>query len=145
MRKQQSAKNYASLPREVEVEARADAALIKGLMRRTAEDVITIGQALIRQKAALPHGQFLPWIASEFEMHEQSARRFMQVAERYGKSNTMLDLTPTALYELAAPSTPPEVQAEVERRIAAGEIVSAATTNPTVPLDWRQHEHTDIP
>jgi hypothetical protein len=78
-------------------------------------------------------------------MHEQSARRFMQVAERYGKSNTMLDLTPTALYELAAPSTPPEVQAEVERRIAAGEIVSAGTTNPTVPLDWRQHEHTDIP
>jgi len=31
-----------------------------------------------------------------------------------------------ALTELAAPSTPPEVQAEVERCIAAGEIVSAA-------------------
>jgi hypothetical protein len=29
-------------------QARADAALIKGLMRRTAEDVITIGQALWR-------------------------------------------------------------------------------------------------
>jgi hypothetical protein len=28
-----------------------------------------------------------------------------------------------ALYELAAPSTPPEVQAEVERRIAEGEII----------------------
>jgi hypothetical protein len=44
---------------------------------------------------------------------------------KFGKSNTMLHLDPTALYELAAPSTPPEVQAEVERRIAAGEIISA--------------------
>jgi hypothetical protein len=31
-----------------------------------------------------------------------------------------------ALRELVSPSTPPEVQAEVERRIAAGEILSAA-------------------
>jgi hypothetical protein len=33
-------------------------------------------------------------------------------ADRFGKSNTVLDLTPTALYELAAPSTPPEVWAD---------------------------------
>src|SRR3982074_408856 len=33
---------------------------------------------------------------------------------------------PKALYKLAAPSTPPEVQAEVERRVAAGEAASAA-------------------
>jgi hypothetical protein len=59
---QRSSSAVASLPREAE--ARADAALIKGLMRRTAEDVITIGQALIRQKDALPHGSFLPWIGN---------------------------------------------------------------------------------
>jgi hypothetical protein len=78
--------------------------------------------ALNRQKAKLPHGIFLPWIETEFEMHEQSARRFMQVADRFGKSNTMLDLTPTALYELAAPSTPPEVQAEVARTVSRAEV-----------------------
>jgi hypothetical protein len=33
-------------------------------------------------------------------------------ADRFGKSNAVLDLTPTALYELAAPSTPPEVWAD---------------------------------
>jgi len=36
-------------------------------------------------------------------------------ADRFGKSNTVLDLTPTALYELAAPSTPPEVWADASR------------------------------
>ena len=111
------------VPREVEVEARADAALIK--MRRTAEDVITIGQALIRQKDALPHGSFLPWIETEFEMTHKTATNFMNVAAKFGaKVETISSLGPTALYELA--SSTADVQAEVERRIAAGEIVSAA-------------------
>ena len=96
------------------------------LQVRHARDVIEIGQALIRQKAKLGHGFYLKWIEAEFEMHEQTARRFVHVAERFGKSNTMLDLTPTALFELAAPSTPEEVVAEVERRVAAGELVTAA-------------------
>jgi hypothetical protein len=43
----------------------------------------------------------------------------MLVASVYGaKSIPAMDLSPKALYELAAPSTPPEAQAEVERRIA---------------------------
>ena len=51
----------------------------------------------------------------------------MSVARQFGvKSITVTDLRISALYELAATSTSPEVQAEVERRIAAGEIVSAA-------------------
>jgi Protein of unknown function (DUF3102) len=59
-------------------------ALIKGLRRRTAEDVITIGQALVRQKAALPHGSFRPWMEAEFGMSGPTASRFMNVAEIYG-------------------------------------------------------------
>jgi hypothetical protein len=53
---------------------------------------------------------FMPWIEAEFEMAERTARNFMNVAERYAsKSATVADLAPTALYELAAPSTPEEV------------------------------------
>jgi hypothetical protein len=48
----------------------------------------------------------------------------MSVAEAYGsKSDTVSDLSLGALYDLASSSA--GVQ-EVERRIAAGEIVSAA-------------------
>src|ERR1700704_4572501 len=43
-----------------------------------------------------------------------------------GKVISLISLNPKALYELAAPSTPPEVQAEVERRVAAGEPALAA-------------------
>lgn len=83
---------------------------------------------LIAVKESLPHGSFLPWIEAEFGMGEHTARRFMGVAREYGdKSRIVRDLDPTALYELAAPKTPLEVREEVERMIAAGEVVTRAT------------------
>jgi hypothetical protein len=97
---------------------------LKRARQNRVEDVITIGPASILQKAALPDGSFLPCIESEFE----TWRRLLRIAERFGGKNELgSHLNLSALYELlAAPSTPPEVQAEVERSIAAGEIVSAA-------------------
>lgn len=100
---------------------------IKLRLRRTAEDIIAIGQDLILIKQSLPHGEFLPWIEREFEMSQPSAKRFMSVASRFtGKSLTMSDLKPTVLYELAAPSTPPEVVEQITEKASQGESVSVA-------------------
>src|SRR6266404_4372497 len=82
--------NYAALDREIEVAARSDAALIKGLMRRTAEDVVEIGKALNRQKSALGHGNFTNWIELEFDMHLRTAQRMMSVAAAYGTKHDSL-------------------------------------------------------
>jgi hypothetical protein len=69
--------------------------------------------------------QPLPWIEAEFEMGQRTAYRFMDVADRFaGKLATVANLAPKALYELA--SSTAEIQAEVERRLAAGEFVTAA-------------------
>jgi hypothetical protein len=74
---------------------------------------------LNRQKEALPHRMFLPWIESEFGMSERPARKMMNVATTFAaKSAPYADLTLQAIYELAAPSTPEEVRTEVERRMA---------------------------
>lgn len=62
------------------------------------------GQRLIEAKGRLNLGQFLPWIESEFGMHERTARRFMDVARLTAKSDIVSVLDPTALYALAAPS-----------------------------------------
>jgi hypothetical protein len=123
-----TASPLSTLTRELEAEARADAALIKGLVRRTTEDIIENGNALIRQKNALP-GAFHSWIEAEFGWQERMAQRFMSIANKFGKSDPshLTGLSMLALTELAMPSTPPEVQAEVERRVAAGEIVSDET------------------
>jgi len=110
------------LPRQVE--ARADAALIKGLMRRTAQDLIDIGSALARQKEALPHGQFIPWISAEFSMSERTAQKLMAIGRGFAKTAAPADLGVEALYELSSANA--DIQAEVERRIAAGEIIGAS-------------------
>src|SRR5262249_4086283 len=92
---------------------------LHGLMRRTAANVIRIGEALLRVKARLPHGQFERWLHAEFAMTDRQARRLMNVAERFAAvSDSMSDFPVTVLYELASPSTPEMV---VER-VVAGEI-----------------------
>lgn len=116
--------DYAGIPTEAATEVRAAAERIRVRMKRTAEDIIAIGTDLVTVKERLPHGAFLPWIEAEFGMSEDTARNFMRVAGRYGKSGNIPDLTPSALYELAAPSTPEPVRQQIEAKAKAGENIS---------------------
>ncbi|KQT52186.1 MULTISPECIES: DUF3102 domain-containing protein [unclassified Aureimonas] len=126
-RGEQVAFSYESVAVDVATEARQAAERINLRLRRTAEDVVEIGRDLTRMKERLPHGSFLPWISAEFGMSDQTARRFMQVTKVFAsKSNMLLNLDASALYELAAPKTPIEVREEVERMIEAGEVVRSA-------------------
>lgn len=101
------------------------AARIHLRLGRAAEDIVAIGQDLISVKELLGHGNFLPWIKSEFGMSERSARNFMAVADRFGKSATVADFSPRILYALAAPSTPDDVVEEAAVRAEAGEKITA--------------------
>lgn len=56
--------DYAALPVDAAITARAAAERIKLRLKRTVEDVIEIGRELTAVKEELPHGQFLPWIAA---------------------------------------------------------------------------------
>ncbi|OSM04458.1 DUF3102 domain-containing protein [Magnetofaba australis] len=119
--------NYDSLIEPMIEIAKPAAERIRLRMRRTAEDIIAIGQDLQRVKDAIPHGSFGPWIQAEFEMTESSALRFMRVAERFGtKSVNLTDLKPSVLYFLAAPSTPEEVIEKAVEKSSAGDSVSNA-------------------
>lgn len=88
---------------------------IHARLKRTAEDIIVIGQDLMAVKDKLPYGHFVPWLQSEFEMTPRSAQRFMQVAEKFGSRNDNLSFLPASvLYELASPSTPETIVEMVE-------------------------------
>ncbi len=111
--------DYSVLPDQTAMELRMSAERVRMRLKRSAEDIIAIGQELTAAKVRLPHGQFGVWLVAEFEMTDQTARRFMQVAERFGgKSNIMLDFSPTVLYQLAAPSTPESVV----QAVTSGEV-----------------------
>jgi hypothetical protein len=77
---------------------------------RTAQDIIEIGKDLAAVKDALPHGQFGKWIEAEFEMSQDTAGRFMNVAAKLKDQIPHgAEFQPSVLYALAAPSTPDEV------------------------------------
>lgn len=86
-----------------------------GLLKRTTEHIIQIGQNLLSIKASLGHGYFALWLRAEFALSERQAQRFMLVAERFGDKTDKMSLLPlSVLYELASPSTSEFVIEQVE-------------------------------
>lgn len=95
-------------------------------LERTQADIIEIGRDLIAVKERLGHGEFGPWIKTEFGMSADMASRFMNVARNMADQIPHgAEFAPSVLYELAAPSTSQEVRDVVEAKVAAGEKITA--------------------
>jgi hypothetical protein len=83
-----------------------------GLMKRTAENIIKIGQNLLAVQKSLraandrKNGLFLSWLQAEFSMSQTAAYRFMQVATKFAdkKLPNLGSIAPSVLYELASAS-----------------------------------------
>ncbi len=119
--------NYASLDVEVSQYVQQRTGEIRSLMKRTAQDIIEIGQRLISVKEKLGHGCFLDWIEAEFEWSYPTAARFIQVANYFSKNYQIDKFAPSALYLLAAPSTPETARSEAIALAASGEQVTYTT------------------
>ena len=117
--------DYTRVPEEDREEIREKARGIKGRLQRTARDIFEIGAMLTEAKARLPHGEWGNWLEQEFEMSDRMARRFMNSADRLlNKTDTLSVLPLSALYLLAAPSTPDAVVETVAGQAEAGEKVT---------------------
>src|SRR3972149_2787735 len=97
---------------------------IKALMKRTAQDIIEIGQKLIEVKERLPHGAFGDWLESEFEWKTTTAWNFMRVTEKFSNFENLPNFAPSALYLLAAPSTPDEARQEAIEQAQNGKPIT---------------------
>jgi hypothetical protein len=116
---------YASLNVETRIIVQQRTSEIRTLMRRTAQDIVEIGLKLIEVKARLGHGNFYTWLRAEFGWSESAAVKFMQVAERFKSVNfTDLNIAPSALYLLAAPSAPDSALDEALLRAEEGEQIT---------------------
>jgi phage N-6-adenine-methyltransferase len=132
--------DYAALDTETRMLVQQRTSEIKALMKRAAQDIIDIGQKLIEVKARLGHGNFGAWLSAEFDWHYTTAVNFMRVAETF-KNRNFLDLhvAPSALYLLAAPSTPESARVEVLERAQDGERITYTDTREVVK------RHTTMP
>ena len=99
---------------------------IRGLMKRTVESIFEIGQRLIVVKERLGHGRFGSWLETEFEWSQDTASNFINVAKKFGNlpNFSEFDMAASALYMLAAPSTPDAARDEALARAASGESIT---------------------
>ena len=83
---------------------------LHAIFKRGTSDVIQVGRLLKLAKDEVGHGEFLPWLETEFSLSDKSAERYMaahkfmiDVAAPLLKSDKLsnLQLRPSALYELA--------------------------------------------
>lgn len=121
--------DYSLLPDDVRGQVQAAAVEIVVNERRAQDSLITVGEQLIAVKALLDHGQFTDWCAEEFDMSLRTAQNMMNVARTFGgeKRNTISLLSDSAMYLLAAPSTPEPARVQViEEAQATGQSPTQA-------------------
>jgi len=130
---------YTSLDAETRIMVQQRTSEIKTLMRRSAQDIVEIGQKLIEVKAQLGRGLFSAWLRIEFEWSRGTAENYVAVALRFQNQKfSDFDVAPSALYMLAAPSTPESARDEVLRRAESGERITFGTAQEVI----REHKST---
>ena len=117
--------DYAALDSETRIVVQQRTDEIKTLVRRSAQDIVDIGQKLIDVKKRLKHGEFGGWLAKEFDWSYPLAAKFMAVGLQF-KSINFIDLAvaPSALYLLASPTTPEAARIEALERAEQGERIT---------------------
>jgi Protein of unknown function (DUF3102) len=100
------------------------AVAIRELGRKSVEQILEIGRHLKEAKDLAGHGGFKSWLEREFGWSIKTAQRFMNIHELAESKNdklSLLGLPVSALYLLAAPSTPEVVRDDVLESAKAGE------------------------
>ncbi|MGF1675885.1 MAG: DUF3102 domain-containing protein [Rivularia sp. (in: cyanobacteria)] len=99
---------------------------IQERLQRSAQDIWEIGQRLADVRAQLKHGQFDAWLKAEFGWSRRTAYNFINVYETFGERANLaqIDIATSALYLLAAPSTPQNLREEYLLKAKEGEKIT---------------------
>ena len=148
----------------VEVVTLADRAnRIRKLQADVQRGIIEIGNELIAAKEQVGHGNWSAWLETEFDWSDRTARRFMAVAERFGKMDNVVRFQPSVLQAMLAlpegdeqefiaaqanQGTPVEKQSarEVQRNVKQWKQRRAAKkdSDNTEPVDTLQPARADV-
>ncbi|MEB2351839.1 MAG: DNA N-6-adenine-methyltransferase [Burkholderiaceae bacterium] len=129
--------DYSHLDPETRIVVRQKTDELKTLLRAAAQNIFDIGARLTEVRDQLRHnreGGFEGWLSAEFGMSPRTAYRFINVFEQFSNSANLaeLDIAASALYLLAAPSTPDDARQEALRRAEDGERITHHTAQQLV-------------
>jgi hypothetical protein len=101
-------------PSDLTEELESVAKLVRNRLGNMTANIVEIGRELRAVKQRLEHGQFLNWVEADCRLSARTAQLMMKAAEwAEGKNEIVAHLEPTAIYLLAAPSTPDSIRRQV--------------------------------
>jgi hypothetical protein len=124
--------SYKGLATGITGDLKRAATRIRELVGEQHKSVIETGRIFLDIKVKLDHGRFLAWAEAECAMSARSVQRYMSVAEMATKYDTVSYFEPTALYLLAAPSTPGKVRQGIFDRAAKGETIRSSEIKTSI-------------
>ena len=65
---------------------------IKFYFEQISKNVFEIGKRLMQAKKMLKHGEWEKWLERNFELSDRTARRYMAIAEKFGKTDTVSEI-----------------------------------------------------
>ena len=118
--------DYSALSSHKQIIIKECTGEIKERLRRTARNIWEVGKKLTEVRSHLEHGQFEGWLSIEFGWSRRTAYNFINVYEAFSDSKNFaqLDIATSALYKLAAPSTPQSVRQEFLSKAEQGEKIT---------------------
>ena len=127
----------------VTLEVRAER--IRHLQADVQRGIIEIGFELLAAKSQVGHGGWADWLQNEFDWTQQTANRFMRVAERFGKLNNVVQFKPSTLQAMLALPAGDE-EAFIEAQVQAGNPVenqSARQVQESVK-QWKEAKSKEV-
>ena len=96
-------------------------------LNQTAQNIIEVGKRLIVMKSFVKHGHWQQWLEKNFQLSQETARKFMRCAERFSKSTTSWILDQSHMFELLSLPDAEETEKFIEQKAAEGTPVEDMT------------------
>ena len=118
---------------------------IRKLQADVQRGIIEIGHELIAAKKEIGHGGWSDWLKNEFEWTQQTANRFMRVAERFGKLNNVVQFKSSTLQAMLLLPLGDE-ENFIEAQVSAGKPIEnqSAREVQSAVKDWNQAKAEEI-
>ena len=112
---------------------RSTEAAIHSLVRRSASNLVEIGERILRAKNRIPYGLWEDWCVAELPWSFAQSRRLVQVAEAFSGQD-VARFQPSALYLLSWPGVPPQAREYAIERVADGEEITHANAKAILEM-----------
>ena len=147
--------NYHDLDSQQRTEVEQATAAIKERLRKAAQDIWEIGKMLSDVQSKLQRGQFDDWIETEFDWSRRTAYKFISVYKRFNRDINLeeINIATSALYLLAAESTPEDIRQEFIQKAQEGKkvthqqvlkVVKQARQQPAEDIPFEIHNNTTL-